>query len=64
MRLSPKTRWIIALLFLAVGSQALAFAPGMRNIAAIAWGLSLAFLIGALVITEIRRREERSKSSR
>ncbi len=61
MRLSPKTRWILALLCLVVASQMLALVPGLHNFAVVLWGLSLAFLIGALVLAVMRHREERSK---
>lgn len=57
MRIPLQTRWIMALLLLAIGSQALAFAPGLRSFAAVLWGLSLVFLIAALVIAVRRYRK-------
>lgn len=61
MRISPKARWIVALLFLAIASQALVFAPSLHSVAAVFWGLSFAFLIGALVIAVMRFRDDRMK---
>ncbi|GAA1853618.1 hypothetical protein [Brevibacterium marinum] len=63
MRIPLKARWIIALLFLAIASQALAFAPGLHDLTAVFWGLSFAFMVGALVVAVIRFREERTKST-
>ncbi|MBU8579270.1 hypothetical protein [Brevibacterium luteolum] len=62
------SRWIIALLLLAIGSLALVFAPGLHDLAAVFWGLALVSLIAALVIAVRRwrtvRRDESSVSSR
>lgn len=66
MRIPQASRWIIALLLLAIGSLALVFAPGLHDLAAVFWGLSLVFLIAALVIAVRRwrtgRRDESSGS--
>lgn len=64
MRSSPKTKWVLALLLLAVATQLLALAPGVHIAAVILWGVSFAGLIGALVIAVPRAREERTKSDR
>nr|BFF07535.1 hypothetical protein GCM10023233_25040 [Brevibacterium otitidis] len=64
MRISLKARWIVALLLLAIGSQALAFAPGMHDSAAVLWGLSLVFLVTALVLAVQRYRSSRRGASR
>ncbi len=50
MRRSRLTKWILALLMVAVACQALVFASGLHDFAALLWGLSLAFLIAALVL--------------
>lgn len=60
MRLSMRTRWILAFLLLAIAAQALVFAPQLHNMAVLFWGLSFAFLICALVVAVRRRRESRS----
>lgn len=66
MRIPLASRWIIALLLLAIGSLALVFAPGLHDLAAVFWGLALVFLIAALVIAVRRwrtvRRDESSGS--
>lgn len=66
MRIQLAARWIVALLLLAIGSLALVFAPGLGDLAAVFWGLSLMFLIAALVIAARRwrtgRRDESSGS--
>lgn len=59
-KLSKKTRWIIALLLLSLASRALTFAPQLDNASTVAWGLSFAFLIGALVLAIMRLRDQRS----
>ena len=68
MRIPQASRWIIALLLLAIGSLALVFAPGLHDLAAVFWGLALVSLIAALVIAVRRwrtvRRDESSVSSR
>lgn len=68
MRIPQASRWIIALLLLAIGSLALVFAPGLHDLAAVFWGLALMSLIAALVIAVRRwrtvRRGESSVSSR
>ncbi|MCT1657678.1 hypothetical protein [Brevibacterium luteolum] len=68
MRIPQASRWIIALLLLAIGSLALVFAPGLHDLAAVFWTLSLVSLIAALVIAVRRwrtvRRGESSVSSR
>lgn len=61
MSISLKTRWIIALLFLAISSQALVLAPALHDFAAVFWGLSLMLLIGALTLAVMRLRTEREK---
>lgn len=61
MSLTLKTRWIIALLFLAVSCQALVFAPALHDFAAVLWGLSFVLLIGALTLAVMRLRVEREK---
>lgn len=68
MRIPQASRWIIALLLLAIGSLALVFAPGLHDLAAVFWGLALMSLIAALVIAVRRwrtvRRGESSVSGR
>lgn len=68
MRIPQASRWIIALLLLAIGSLALVFAPGLHDLAAVFWGLALVSLIAALVIAVRRwrtvRRGESGVSSR
>lgn len=68
MRIPQASRWIIALLLLAIGSLALVFAPGLHDLAAVFWGLALVSLIAALVIAVRRwrtvRRDESSVSGR
>ena len=59
MHRSRLTNWILALLMMAIACQALVFASGLRNFAALLWGLSLAFLIAALVLAV---RQERGAS--
>lgn len=59
-KLSKKTRWIIALLLLSLASRVLTFAPQLDNASTVAWGLSFAFLIAALVLAVMRLRDQRS----
>ncbi|QPR38169.1 hypothetical protein [Brevibacterium casei] len=61
MRFSSPTKWIIALLFLAVSAQALSFVPRLHDAAAILWGVSFALLIGALALAIARMRSRHSK---
>ncbi|MCD1286028.1 hypothetical protein CV023_09315 [Brevibacterium sp. CCUG 69071] len=61
MRLPLKVRWIVALLLLAIGSQALVFAPGLHDFAAVFWGLSFVLLVGALVLAVQRYRAGRQE---
>lgn len=61
MNIPLKTRWIIALLFLAISAQALVFAPALHDFAIVLWGLSFVFLIGALTLAVTRPRAEREK---
>lgn len=63
MRLPLKVRWIVTLLILAIGSQALVFAPGLHNVAAVFWGLSFVLLVAALVLAVQRYREVRQERS-
>lgn len=63
MRIPLASRWILALILLAIGSLALVFAPGLHDLAAVFWGLSLVFLIAALAIAVSRWRTERRDES-
>ena len=59
---STKTRWIIALIILAVAVRGLTFVPQLDYAAVISWGLSLACLIAALVLAVLRSREQKHSS--
>ena len=54
-----KLRWIIALLLLVVACQAATHAPPLNNFAVVLWGLSLVFLITALILAVLRNREHK-----
>jgi hypothetical protein len=56
MRPTRLTKWILALLFLASVCQVLAPVPVAPYSALVFWGLSLAFLVTALVLAVRRRR--------
>ena len=62
MRTTRLTKWILALLFLAIVCQVLAPVPVAPYSALAFWGLSLAFLVTALVLTFRRRRGTRHVS--
>ncbi len=64
MRIARKTRWIVALLLLAIGSQALLFAPGMRSLAVVFWGISFVLLVTALVIAIQRYQSSRKDATK
>ena len=59
MRTTRLTKWILALLFLASVCQVLAPVPVAPYSAIVFWGLSLAFLVTALVLAVRRRRGTR-----
>ncbi|WP_413332750.1 hypothetical protein ACH82I_11605 [Brevibacterium sp. GP-SGM9] len=59
MRLSATTRWILALLLLAVACFVLAPLPPFHDFAALLWGLALASLVAALIVAV--RRDRRNK---
>lgn len=59
MQATRPTRWILALLMLTVGAQALASVPIFPYSAIVLWGLSLTFLIVALVLAVRRARASR-----
>jgi len=56
MRPTRLTKWILTLLFLASVCQVLAPVPVAPYSAIVFWGLSLAFLVTALVLAVRRRR--------
>jgi protein-S-isoprenylcysteine O-methyltransferase Ste14 len=62
MRPTRLTKWILALLFLASVCQLLAPVPVAPYSAIVFWGLSLAFLVTALVLAVRRRRGARHVS--
>ena len=59
MRPTRLTKWILALLFLAIVCQVPAPVPVAPYSALVFWGLSLAFLVTALVLAVRRRRGPR-----
>ena len=59
MRLSTMTRWILALLLLAVVCFVLAPVPPFQNFALLLWGIALASLVAALIVAV--RRDRRNK---
>lgn len=62
MRRTRLTTWILTLLFLAFVCQVLAPVPVAPYSALVFWGLSLAFLVTALVLAVRRRRGARHVS--
>lgn len=59
MGLSTKTRWIVALIILSIAVRGLTFVPQLDYGAVISWGLSLTFLIAALVLAVMRHRDQK-----
>jgi len=55
MRMTRSTRWILALIMMAIACQALVFVPVAAYSAIVFWGLSLVFLVAALVVAVKRR---------
>ena len=53
------TRWILALLLLAVVCFVLAPVPPFQNFALLLWGLALASLVAALIVAVRRDRHRR-----
>lgn len=59
MRPSTMTRWILALLFLAVACFVLTPVPPFQNFSLLLWGIALASLVAALIVAVRRDRNRR-----
>lgn len=57
MRRGRRLSWIIALLLLVTACHVAAHIPPLTNFAVLFWGLSLIFLVIALILAIMRSRE-------
>lgn len=57
MRRGRRLSWIIALLLLVIACHVAAHIPPLSSFAALFWGLSLIFLVIALILAIMRSRE-------